>query len=467
MKQDKDEQHSVWRHESQARLRAFIDCAPRKMWISRTDGTIEFLNREWRAYTGVDDVERASWRGIIHPQDLPQVEAVRTRAFAVGEPYEVEARLRQASDGMYRWHRSNVAPVVLGGRIVAWIGTSTDIDDQIRAETSLRESEAIFRTMANTMPQVAWSLDPRSGRYWYNQRWLDLTGKTAEQMEADGWWAAVHPEEADRVREEVIRLKARGEPWEQTCQLRNSDGEYAWFLLRGVPVRDEKSNAITRWFATGTDINEERRLQERQQLLTQEISHRVKNSLAIVASLLALQARDAKDEETSRVLQDAYLRVQTVADVHDHLWRASDAEATDICAFLSELCQKLAEHTPGHEVIFNGELVQLPTDQAVPIGLLVNELVTNAVKYAYPEGEVGPVAVSLSISNGDLRLEVVDHGVGLPANFDLTAKSASLGMRLVANTVRQLGGTVSTADAGPGACFRIQIPCPATQSHAA
>lgn len=464
----RDDLRVDWSTESQERLRAFIDCAPRKMWITRIDGTIEFLNREWRIYTGQQAVEDvANWRRIIHPEDLPEVESVRAGAYASGQPYEVKVRLRRASDGVYRWHQSSISPVTMNGRVIAWIGASTDIDDQIRAETSLRESEATFRTMANAMPQLAWSLDTPSGRYWFNQRWLDLTGKTGEQMQADGWWAVVHPDQAESVREEISKLRSDGEPWELTCQLQSAEGAHVWFLLRGVPIREEKTGRVARWFATGTDIDEERRLQERQQLLTQEVSHRVKNSLAIVASLLALQARDAKDDDTSRILLDAYLRVQTVADVHDHLWRETDAQVTDICAFLSELCQKLAEHAPGHEVAFHGQPVLLPTDQAVPIGLLVNELVTNAVKYAYPEGEVGPVVVSLLTSNGALKLEVVDRGVGLPANFDLTAKNASLGMRLIANTVRQLGGDISTADAQPGACFSILIPCQAAQSDAA
>lgn len=439
------------------------------MWITRTDGTIEFLNREWRNYTGQEAIEGlANWRGVIHPDDLPLVESVRWKAFAAGVPYELKVRLRRGRNGAYRWHQASIAPVTIDGQIIAWIGASTDIHDQLRAESALRESEATFRTMANSIPQLAWILDPRSGERWYNERWLAFTGMTRKQLVAEGWQALVHPDQADCLRDEIARVKQSGEPWEMTCQLRGADGAYSWFLLRAVPVHDERSGGVVRWFATGTDINEERRLQERQQLLTQEVSHRVKNSLAIVASLLALQARDAKDDDTSRILLDAYSRVQTVADVHDHLWREGDMEVTDIAAFLAELCKRLAEQTPGHEVVFNGEQALLPTDQAVPIGLVVNELVTNAVKYAYPEGQAGPVLISLSLDpNDNLQLDVVDHGVGLPGNFDLAAKRASLGMRLVTNTVRQLGGTISAADAHPGACFRIQIPRPSARSRAA
>ena len=447
-----------WWSESGDRLRAFIESAPRKMWVNRLDGTVEFFNREWRRYAGHDGVtDGASWKDLIHPDDSPRVEAIRAHAVEAGERYDVQVRLLQASDGGYRWHQASVAPVTLGSEIIAWIGAATDVDDRFRAEAALQESETVFRTMANAIPQLAWMYDPRNEECWFNQRWLDYTGKSEGQMQADGWQASVHPDEVAALKAEIDASRAVGESWECTCQLQAADGDYNWFLLRANPIRDAESGEVSRWFATGTDIDEQRQLQERQRLLTQEVSHRVKNSLAIIASLLALQARDAKDDDTSRTLFDAYSRVQTVADVHDHLWRPSDARVTEISAFLGELCLRLGETTPDHQVNFEGDEITLPTDRAVPIGLLVNELVTNALKYAYRDG--GPVFVGLSgPADGRLTLKVSDRGAGLPEGFDLHAPSASLGMRLIANTVRQLGAEIAIADARPGTSFTISIP---------
>lgn len=447
-----------WWSESGDRLRAFIESAPRKMWVNRLDGTVEFFNREWRRYAGQDGItDIHSWKELIHPEDRSRVDAARAAAVEAGERYDVQIRLRRADDGVYRWHQASVAPVRAGGEIIAWIGAASDVDDRFRAEAALRESEATFRTMANAIPQLAWMYDPRNEECWFNQRWLDYTGKSEEQMQADGWKASVHPDEVAPLKAEIDASRAAGEPWECTCQLRAASGDYNWFLLRAVPIRDEASGEVTRWFATGTDIDDQRQLQERQRLLTQEVGHRVKNSLAIIASLLALQARDAKDDDTSRTLFDAYSRVQTVADVHDHLWRQGERKVTEISAFLGELCLRLGQTTPDHQVTFHGDRVELATDRAVSIGLLVNELVTNALKYAYPRGG-GPVSVSLTRPDGHLILQVADRGVGLPQGFDLYAPSASLGMRLIAGTARQLGATLKIEDAGPGARFTVEIP---------
>lgn len=450
-----------WQRESEERLRAFIENIPRKMWISRPDGTVEFLNREWRDYTGQTwTAAPPTWRDIVHPDDRPHLEQVRNRAVARVEPYDVQVRLRRQRDGAFRWHIGRVAPVHLHGRLIAWIGAATDIDARLRAEAALRESETNFRTLANAIPQLAWMRDHGDHDLWFNQRWLEFTGTTMEEMQEGGWRRVVHPDHADRMIKVVDTARALGEPWEYVVPLRRRDGSYRWFLCRAAPIRDEASGTIARWFGTGTDINEQQEAQERQRLLTQEVSHRVKNSLALVAGQLALQARASDNEEARKVLMDAYSRVLTVAGVHDHLWRQYDSRFTEIGGFLRDLCRKLQETAPDHEIIFSGSRIIVPTDHAIPIGLVVNELVTNALKYAYAGKRGGRIWVDLRGSgDGSLALAVIDHGVGLPEGFDLSRPAKSLGMRLLVNTSRQIEATVTVVRLYPGTRFEIEIPC--------
>ena len=430
------------------------------MWISRPDGTAEFFNREWREYTGLTGVDVSlTWRDAVHPGDRPRVEEIRNRAVSKGEPYDVQIRLRQRSEDTYRWHIGRVAPVHLHGKLIAWIGAATDIDSRLRAEAALRESEANFRTMANAIPQLAWMRDLNDQSLWVNQRWFEFTGSSVEQMQDDGWRTAIHPDHIGEAMEVIQAARERGEPWEYVAPLRGKDGSYRWFLCRAVPIRDEASGSITRWLGTGTDINEQREAQERQRLLTQEVSHRVKNSLSLVAAQLSLQARASDDDNVRKVLMDAYSRVLTIAGVHDHLWRQYDSKFIEIGGFLRDLCQKLQETAPSHELIFSGSRIIVPTDQAVPIGLIVNELVTNALKYAYPEKSSGAIQVNLRASADDtLTLEVTDHGVGMPDGFDLSRPTKSLGMRLLINTLRQLNATAAITPMHPGTRFEIHIP---------
>jgi len=205
------EQRKEWLGESEERLRAFIEHAPRKMWISRVDGTVEFFNREWRDYTGLAVADGTPpWREVVHPDDLARVDEVRGLAVDRLEPYDVQARLRRASDGAYRWHIGRVAPVHLRGSLIAWIGAATDIDRRIRAETALRESEASFRTMADAIPHVVWMRDPHEQSIWFNRGWYVFTGTVPDQVPYDGWQTAIHPDHLDAMMDVVHAARTKG-----------------------------------------------------------------------------------------------------------------------------------------------------------------------------------------------------------------------------------------------------------------
>ena len=182
---------------------------------------------------------------------------------------------------------------------------------------------------------------------------------------------------------------------------------------------------------------------ERQDLLSREMSHRVKNSLAVVAGLLALQARGSDNEDVRNALADARARVEAVAQVHDQLWRQPDLTRIDVAGFLETLCEKLTESAGAHALLCRAEAVTVPADLAIPLGLFVNELVTNAIKYAYPGGH-GEIRVEAAMAeDGGLTVSVCDDGVGLPPGFDPLKARTSLGMRIVGNLARQLDGTLS------------------------
>ncbi len=135
---------------------------------------------------------------------------------------------------------------------------------QANAETlvRLRESEEQFRTLADSIPQLAWMADASGSIFWYNQRWYDYTGTTLEEMQGWGWQKVHHPDEVERVTERFRRVIATGEHWEDTFPLRSKEGEYRWFLSRALPIRDTEGR-IVRWFGTNTDVEEHRRAEAR------------------------------------------------------------------------------------------------------------------------------------------------------------------------------------------------------------
>lgn len=195
-----------------------------------------------------------------------------------------------------------------------------------------------------------------------------------------------------------------------------------------------------------------------QKVLMTELNHRVKNSLQLVATMLTLQAGAKPHSEARRDLQDATGRVLAIARAHEALYRDSRIDTIDLGRYLADLCKDLDGSTGRCRVACAApEGVQVPTDRAVPIALAVNELVTNAMKYAYADGGDGVVMVRLERDADRLIVSVRDQGAGLPPGFDPAAGSG-LGMRIIRALATQLGATLEARNAFPGAQFRLIVP---------
>lgn len=203
---------------------------------------------------------------------------------------------------------------------------------------------------------------------------------------------------------------------------------------------------------------------EHQAMLTREMSHRVKNSLASVVGLLRVQGRSAQSEEVRNALKDAASRITTIAQVHDHLWRSTRIGFVDISDFAAELCGKLQETVRGHRISSRFGHLMMSADKAIPLGLLINELVTNAAKHAYPGGS-GEIQVSGERRGADLHVEVSDRGVGLPKDFDIDQPRPSLGFKVIKSLLAQLDGRISvTSNTPTGATIQLSVPLDADKA---
>jgi two-component sensor histidine kinase len=193
-----------------------------------------------------------------------------------------------------------------------------------------------------------------------------------------------------------------------------------------------------------------------QEVLLKEITHRVKNSLAIVASMLQLQASHAGDPELTQQLEEAANRVSAVARAHERIHPRNEPDKVDLGLYIEEVCLDLNEI--GHCTIHVEAPRDVPiaTDRAIPIALIINELITNATKYAY-EGRDGRIFVRLALPADDvIELGVRDEGVGLPAGFEMRT-ATSLGMRIVQAFVRQLNAVLAVHRLDPGTEFVLSV----------
>src|SRR5882762_1746006 len=218
------------------RLRLILDTIPAIVWRKLPDGSADFLNKRFLEYTGLSLESGMGWGWMkaFHPDD-GLMEEWRA-ALAAGRPFEMEARLRRA-DGVWRWFQLRAVPLRdEQGNVVKWYGTTSDIDD-------LKKAEDRLRLVIDTIPTMAWSLRPDGVVDFVNKRSLEYMGHTLEK-EVEEPTGTVHPEDLPRVMEKWLMDMAAGEPSEDEMRLRRADGEYRWFLVRTVPLRDQQGNIV-------------------------------------------------------------------------------------------------------------------------------------------------------------------------------------------------------------------------------
>ena len=225
-------------------------------------------------------------------------------------------------------------------------------------------------------------------------------------------------------------------------------------------------NKIQQILLAVEDVTERARLErehaaahERIGMLMQELTHRVKNSLQFIASMVMLEARSNESGEAKAALERVSHRIEALGQLYSKLSKADTVEAVNAATYLDELCGDLIEsvHKEGDtSIVLKTDIASelLPTDQAIPIGLIVNELVTNAVKYAFPGEAKGTVMVTLKRMPGELRLTVADDGQGL----DPRRADSGLGGRLVDGFAQQLGGQVERKSDSQGTTVRLILP---------
>jgi two-component sensor histidine kinase len=241
-------------------------------------------------------------------------------------------------------------------------------------------------------------------------------------------------------------------------------------LVKGKPIGFEFHNRVTgRWHEIRLtrvgrnriaqfffDITERKEAHEHQARLFDELNHRVKNSLTMVSALLQMQAKDAS-AQVRGALSKAVARVEAISEVHGSLYAGGRTTEIDFALYLETLCKRLEDSLlEGDRIAIEvvAEQIDIPVDQAAPLGMIVNELVTNAVKHAYPPPRSGRIEVRLDRRPGLLVLSVRDWGAGLGVNAG--EDSTGLGMKVVASLVRQIGATFQT-QIGPGAWFELTL----------
>ncbi len=444
-------------------------------WDMETNGIR--LSDGWIRILGYDPGERSFdfkwWSESIHPESGPVFEkALADYLEGRAKYYELEYRiLDKARQWHWIWARGVVVERDGDGNPSRMIGTHRDITVRKQTELALEERENRFKTTVENLPAGAVYRD--GDRIYINRGVEDLTGYSKQELPTlDAWFQLLYKENAQMVRDIYESHITERFPVTQIVPVIRKDGETRWVEFAGSYVEEEKDIWVLFDITERKMVEEELKasLQEKE-ILLKEIHHRVKNNMAVTSSLLSLQAHEEMDEHVKEVLNAGRDRIQAMALVHEKMYQAGNLSAIDLAQYGRQLGTQLCSlyRVDDREIILevSGPEIVVDLQSAIPFSLIICELLTNALKHAFPGRERGEIKLEFSsrlenpAEGGEpveqVGVKVRDNGTGVPAGIDFY-DSSTLGFKLVQMLTRQLHGTVTMNRETEGTTFEISFP---------
>lgn len=351
-----------------------------------------------------------------------------------------------------------------------------------RAEEAMRQSEQRLSEIINFLPDATFAIDLNGSVIAWNRAIEEMSGVPADSIIGKGNYEYAVPFYRER-RPILIDLVIRNDPAVESHypyitrsgnkifsevtipHMNNGKGASLWLIAS--PLYDTKGQ-VTGAVESVRDITDRkaaddhvRRALEEKDVLLQEVHHRVKNNLQVVSALIELQVQYMKDQNSINTLRDSQNRIRTMALIHETLYRSHDLSKVEFHSYIRKLVDALFNtYSIGEDAItpaFNVDEILLDVDTAIHCGLIVNELVSNTFKHAFPDGRKGKITIEFHRSRDHYTLAYADDGVGIPGGIDFN-NTESLGLKLVnLLSVEQLDGTVELVR-GAGTKFYIEFP---------
>jgi PAS domain S-box-containing protein len=377
--------------------------------------------------------------------------------------------------GAIRWQvLANIAlPVLLVYPLVtALLGKLlADHLKRERTKQQLQESEERYQNLAKIAPVGIFRTDKNGATTYVNPMWCRISGLSEAKAMGSGWLDAVNPDDREglsRGWQETINLK---KPSFADYRFLHPDGMVAWVMGQASPEMDSK-NQIVGYVGTITDITERKLAEDairsslaEKEVLLKEVHHRVKNNLMTIIGLIKMQEAKAKDNKFNSLLLELEGRVRAMALVHESLHKSKDLANVDLRNYIETLSSHIrAQFGAEQDISFLMKVVgvEVNLDFAVPCGLILNELITNAYKHAFPGNNPRPgedkceINVIVDREGGALTLTVADNGIGLPAEVKWK-NPETVGLQLIKMLSKQINGSIDL-DRSAGTIFCLKFP---------
>jgi PAS domain S-box-containing protein len=351
-------------------------------------------------------------------------------------------------------------------------GSLRDITKRKKIEEDLKISQVHLADVMELAYLANWELDLPNQVFIFNDKFYAMLGTTRED---EGGYTMpiveyvkkyVHPDDASFIAEGMRRSIESREPafgvkLEHRIIRRDGETRYLAIHIRIIPSSESHGPYV---YGAVQDITDHKVAEENlkeslneKEMLLKEIHHRVKNNLMVISSLLNIQSRYIKDKAALDVFRESQNRAKSMALIHEKLYRSTDLKNIDfgeyIRTFATELYHSIVADPSLIKLNLNAESVMLDINTSIPLGLIVNELITNSLKHAFPEGTKGEINVDFGHDNGTFVLSVADNGKGFPEDMDFR-KTDSLGLQLVNSLTEQIDGILEL-DKTQGTQFKV------------
>src|SRR5919202_735749 len=455
---------------SEERLRLALDAARMAYWDRNLEtGVMTGSPKFERLYgwaVGSYDGSYDTYLGRIHPEDRDVVHAYMHHSLEIGVDRDLEFRI-VLPDGTIRWietkgrviYDETGKPATLGG-------ISLDITQRKQAEEQLRHHENQLSLALDAARMGFWDWNIQTETVTWSDNFKRLFGldPNSDNHSYETFVAMLHPDDRERVPQASERSFHGEGKGDIEFRIVLSDGSIRWIQSKYQVYYDETGEPIRR---TGIDLDITERKQAETQIkeslrekevLLQEIHHRVKNNLQVISSLLDLQSQYIDDSAMIEAFRESHNRIRSMALIHQQLYQSKDCAKINFSEYITSLTNDLFRAYGVHpgQITLEIEIeeVTLNINTAIPCGLIISELVSNALKHAFPQGRAGIIKVALhSDADNQLTLQVTDNGIGFPEDWEFrTVKS--LGLQLVNVLANQLEGTLEL-DRRLGTEFKI------------
>lgn len=398
------------------------------------------------AVTGYTEQEYAAdpylWLRMIVPEDYAAVMQQIQKVSEGQGPQALEHRIIY-KDGTLRWVKSSLVPHNdEQGQLESYDGLIQDITARKQAEEALQKSEARFRSIFEQSANGYLLTAPDGRLLKVNAAMSNMLGYPLETLQQANFRDITHPDDLELSDNNLRRLLC-GEVETSQFEKRylHKNGATIWTLVNTTLVRDSQNTPL--YFVTGvTNVTERKQAEEQikkalaeKETLLRELHHRTKNNMGVISALFDLQIADMNDTRLQAALMETQTRIRSMALVHQKLYEAQDLSYLNLKDYIHDLADLLLNsyRVSLGSIVLSTEMEDAPVliDTAIPCGLILNELISNALKYAFPDGRNGEIKIQLKrLEGGDLSLTVTDNGVGLPSGFDIR-KDGRLGLQIV------------------------------------